>query len=307
MLRLTRVDFSYSSGWCILSRTPQNTTPVERMGLIRGRTRIQQRSDEQTGRRADEMIRQVLCWREIERHLDGVETILVVGGEIEAYSIPLAHRGYEVTHVAASSDVGGRVQRDAGEPDNLHRVTTEASDLFQFGNRSFDLVLNLDGAISFCGPQAEQCLRESCRVAGGTLIVTVSNRAQVVSVATSESLAESGEIGSPVYVIFDRGEWYNGTPDDCSVRANGYQGPMKAFLAAELQAILEDADLKILRVGGLGSLVNMCSQKAVDRACEQVKVLEEFVTLCERFDLEILPDGPGTSTGPGLIGVARRE
>ena len=35
-------------------------------------------------------------------------------------------------------------------------------------------------------------------------------------------------------------------------------------------------------------------------------LFEQFLDLCERFDREILPDGPGTRQRAGLIAVAER-
>ena len=52
--------------------------------------------------RADEAINRALRWRELERQLDGVRTILDVGGGTGAFSIPLARRGFEVTHLDLS-------------------------------------------------------------------------------------------------------------------------------------------------------------------------------------------------------------
>ena len=255
---------------------------------------------------ADEAINRALCWREIERHLEGVKTILDVGAGPGEFSIPLARRGYQVIHFESCTKSLATARQEAQGIQNIEFIQGEATDLYRFPNRSFDLVLNLNGVISLSGVRAEQALRESCRVTGGALIVTISNRAQLVTVAASSSLEQTGQISSPVYVIFDRGEWQQ---DDLPVDSPCWRpsaGPVKAFLAAELRAILHDADLHVVRVGGLGSLTGLCTVEAIHRACESEAVFGEFVTLCDRFDQEILPDGPGTCRRPGLIGVATR-
>jgi len=259
---------------------------------------------------ADEAINRALRWREIERHLEGIETILDVGAGTGAFSIPLAQRGYQVTHFDISPIMLEIARRKAGGLANIHFVEGNAVDLYRFANRSFDLVLNMDGAISFCGQDAEQSLRESCRVTGKRLIVTVSNRAQLVPVVASASLEETDCLTSPVYVIFDRGEWHREQfPENAQLTkrlAQDYLGPIKAFLAAELRAILEDADLEISRVGGLGSLASLCTREAIESVLKNETVFDEFITLCERFDLETLPDGPGPRQRAGLIAVAKR-
>jgi len=45
----------------------------------------------------DEAVNRALRWREIERHLAGVHTVLDVGAGTGAFSIPLAQRGFAVT------------------------------------------------------------------------------------------------------------------------------------------------------------------------------------------------------------------
>ena len=47
----------------------------------------------------DEVVNRALQWREIERHLDEVKTILEVGAGTGAFSIPPARRGLDVTHL----------------------------------------------------------------------------------------------------------------------------------------------------------------------------------------------------------------
>ena len=53
----------------------------------------------------DEAVNRALRWRELERRLDGVQTILDVGGGTGAFSVPLAHRGFRVTHLDLSPEM----------------------------------------------------------------------------------------------------------------------------------------------------------------------------------------------------------
>jgi hypothetical protein len=83
-------------------------------------------------------------------------------------------------------------------------------------------------------------------------------------------------------------------------------GAIKAFLPGELKAILESAGMRVLRCGGLGSLAGFCRQETLDRLQNDEQLMEQFLDLCERFDGEILPHGPGTRQRAGLIAVATR-
>jgi hypothetical protein len=64
--------------------------------------------------------------------------------------------------------------------------------------------------------------------------------------------------------------------------------------------------MTVLGLGGLGSLANLCGPEAVQRAQVDEALFWEFVELCDRYDREILPDGPGTRERAGLILVAER-
>ncbi|HXS96882.1 MAG TPA: class I SAM-dependent methyltransferase [Candidatus Limnocylindrales bacterium] len=114
---------------------------------------------------ADEGINRALRWREIERNLEGVETILEIGGATGVFSIPLAGRGFQVTHLDLSPEMLAVARAKAQGVPGIKFVEGKASDLIQFCDRSFDLVLNMDGAISFSGTEATMAIQETCRVA----------------------------------------------------------------------------------------------------------------------------------------------
>jgi len=256
----------------------------------------------------DEAINRALRWREIERHLQGVKTILDIGGGTGVFSIPLAERGFSVTHVDFSPRMLEIACKKAKGLKNIRLIEANVIDLFQFRDHSFDLVLNMDGAVSFCGSDAERAISESCRVTKKKLILTVANRVMMVNVWVSVGLHETGRFVDAIYPMLERGEWYQNQFPENKILSKGctqdYFGAFKAFLPEELQKILEQAGMKVLRCGGLGSLAFFCGQETVEQVLKDRFLLNTFLDLCERFDREILPNGPGTRQRAGLIAVA---
>jgi SAM-dependent methyltransferase len=257
---------------------------------------------------ADEAINRLLRWREMERRLQGVETVLDVGGATGAFSIPLARRGLQVTHLDVSeAALEIARQKGAGLAD-LKLVLGNAADLSGFADRSFDMVLGMDGAISFSGAFAEQAIAESCRVTRKVLILTVSHRAWMAPIWTASSIEVAGRITPAAREMFDSGRWNQSQFPDNPALSRGatrdYMGVIKAFLPAEVRSLLERNGMRVLRVGGLGSFANLCGAETVQRALKDEDLLQEFLDLCDRYDREILPDGPGTRQRAGLIAVA---
>ncbi len=260
--------------------------------------------------RGDERINRALRWREIERHLDGTKTILDVGGATGTFSIPLAKRGFQVTHLDLSAEMLAIARERARDVSGIEFLEGNAADLAQFPDRSFDLVLNMDGAISFAGSQATKAIQETCRVAKGKVILTVSHRAQMAATWAGTSLVKTGSVNAGAHAMIERGEWHQDQFPENRVLADGltqnYFGAFKAFLPAELTNILENAGMHVMRCGGLGSLAGLCIPEALAPVLNDTNLLETFLTICERFDKEILPEGPGTRLRAGLIAVARR-
>ena len=258
----------------------------------------------------DESINRALRWREVERHLAGVRTVLDVGAGTGAFSIPLARRGFAVTHVDFSPAMLALARRRVQGLENVQFVEANAAAL-PFPDRSFDLVLNTDGAISFCGSLAEQALRETCRVTGKVLILTISHRAWMIPIWVSASIKVAGRLVPAVGAMFEQGEWHQEQFPENPLLSKGvtqdYFGAFRAFLPGELRALLEEAGMRVLRCGGLGTLANFCGPEAVEQVCQDEALFQDFVDLCERFDREVLPNGPGTRQRAGLIAVAVPE
>ncbi len=259
---------------------------------------------------ADEAINRALRWREIERHLGGVETILDVGAGTGAFSIPLAKRGFSVTHLDFSPSMLETASQKASGLKNITFVEGNAVDLSLFCDCYFDLVLNMDGAISFCGSEAERAISECCRVARKTLIISVSHKAWMAPLWVKTSIAVSDRILPAVYTMVNEGTWDQGQFPENAMLSKGctqdYFGSFRAFLPGELKEIVERAGMRVVRAGGLGSLANLCGTE-VEKVLRDDALFQEFLELCEKFDREILPEGPGTRQRAGLIAVAERK
>jgi SAM-dependent methyltransferase len=219
-------------------------------------------------------INRSLRFREIERRLSGVRTILDVGAGTGAFSIPLATRGFEVVHVDFSPAMLEIARRKADGMTGIRFVEGNAVDLGMFADQSFDLVLNMDGPISASGAEAERVLGESCRVARRTLLVTAAHEAWAFLRA---------------------------------VRGKPVDGQIRAFSPAELRAAIEAQGMRVLRAGGLGSLAHLCGDDFVESVLASPARVEPFLDACDVFDRDVLPDGPGTDDDTGLIAVAERR
>lgn len=259
---------------------------------------------------ADARINRELRWRELEKHLSGVKTILDVGGSAGAFAIPLAQRGFKVTLLDISPamlELARQKARSAGL-DQLHIIEGNAADLSIFPDHSFDLVLNMDGAISFCGSQALQALQESCRVCRRKLIITVSHRAQMAAVLVSSSIKVLGHVSGAAEYMLEKGEWHQAQFAENTVLSTGmtqnYMGSLRAFLSDELWQFLNEHGMKIIRCGGLGSLANFCGSGTIEAVLKDEGQFQKFLDYCEYYDLEVLPNGPGTRQRAGLIAVA---
>jgi len=262
----------------------------------------------------DEKINRELRWREIEKHLSAdIETILDVGGGTGAFSIPLAEKGYKVAHFDISEEMIAIAKRKSEEK-KLKNIVFEqgiSTDLSRYDNNSFDLVINMDGPVSFCGIDAEKAIKETIRVAKKKVIMTVTNRANMIVSILRSGIRFSDESFIPaIYEMFNTGLWHTNQYEENKQLVKGctndYLGPIKAFLPQEIKMIFEDCGMKIERLTSIGSLTNHCGKDFLDRLLEKPSLYNEFIELCDRFDKEICPNSLGSNRRAGIIIVASK-
>ena len=253
----------------------------------------------------DERMNRELRWREIARHLDHVESVLEVGGGTGVFSIGLAKLGLRVTHFDLSAKMLERAEARAKvEGVVLDFVQGDAADLSRFADAAFDLVLAMDGAISFSGERAQRVVAEACRVSSRTLIATVSNKACMVPTWIKYSMHAAQRILPAVHEMMRTGSWHKDQfPDNaliypgvCNIEA------LKAFTPDELRELLRANGMTVADVRSLGSLTHLLLPHG-SPAVPDV----ELVELCEAYDREVLPAGPGSFRRAGLLAVAHRH
>lgn len=255
----------------------------------------------------DEAINRALRWREIRRNLKGVKTIAEVGAAAGAFTIPLAKQGYKVTHIDFSAPAIALAKKKAKRLRNIEFVQANATDLRMLKNKSFDLVLNMDGAISFCGKDSAKSIEETCRICRKKLIVTVSNKAWMIPVWVATTLLKFKKVVPAAKTMIDDGFWHYNQHAHNKKTTPGYFGTLQAFLSSELSALIKKNGFQVNGCHGLGSLANLCGRDFVDSVNKDRKLLEAFLTLCEDFDRDTMPDGPGTKQRAGLIAIAERK
>ena len=189
-----------------------------------------------------------------------IKSILDLGAGTGAFSIPLAEMGYSVVHFDLSDEMIAIAQEKV-QGKNLNNLTFQQGnsvDLSMYENDAFDLVINMDGAVSFCGVDAEKAIKETIRVAKQKVIITVSNRANmIVSLLKSAVRVSKNHFIPAVYSMFDDGVWhtYQFAENAELVKGftNDYLGPIRAFTIEELKNIFESEGMKISRLTAIGS------------------------------------------------------
>jgi len=238
--------------------------------------------------------------REVAARLEGIDTILDIGGGTGAFSIPLAQQGFSVTHLDLSPAMLAIARQKARGIENIRFVEGNAVDLSRFQDRSFDLVLNMDGPISGSGDDAERVIVESVRVTRRVLIAAVAHRAWLTAVLAAASLTATGKLLPEIYSLLDCGP--GEAPYDITKQFG--LAAMRTFSADELRGTLERAGMRILRIGGVGSLESLCEEATLNLVKSNEFLFKEFVELCDQFDKRVLPDGSGAPNDTGLVCTA---
>jgi 2-polyprenyl-3-methyl-5-hydroxy-6-metoxy-1,4-benzoquinol methylase len=127
----------------------------------------------------DDVIHKAHCDREIESGLDGVKSALDVGAGTGRFSLRLAARGIQVTHLDISNGMIARARelaQEAGLLGNIAFRHGRLSDVADYPPASFDLVICFDAPVSYAYPDHEKAIAELVRVCAKRIVLSVSSR-----------------------------------------------------------------------------------------------------------------------------------
>jgi len=260
----------------------------------------------------DDVIQKAHLDREIEYRLGGVRTILDAGAGTGRFSIPLARRGFHVTHLDISQgmiDAARQLAQDAGVLDRMCFERGRVGDLTQYEDGTFDLVICCDAPISYTYPDHVRTIAELARVAAQALVISVSSRLGYIPYVFNP-LQKQQYFADPAADAPDMQQYLGQTnlstfvPDIGRVRralTSGILGDRERiereyaagrapwphnylFMPDELQEILVRNGVRDVRLSGPGALARSIPNEVLRTMLLNDDYRGRFLDLCYEFD-----------------------
>lgn len=274
----------------------------------------------------DDIIQKAHLDREIDRLLDGVTTVLDAGAGAGRFSIPLAKRGLEVTHLDVSDSMLTKAKESAeaaGVLDRIAFVKARITDLAGYPSGEFDMVICVDAPVSYVYPKQREVLCDLVRVAQRAVVVSVASRLGTLpylyNPAHKRQYLVDSEESDPLlkwYPAPTREMWENWRPDfdhqRCFLGGGLLQDPdavyaemerggtpwpvTYCFLPDELARILKEAGLRGIRLAGPGAMSRSIPQPILKRLLFTPALREQFLEMCYEFDSHPSVCGMGKDT-----------
>lgn len=262
----------------------------------------------------DDFIQKSHLRREIEQYLPGVKTVLDAGAGSGRFSIPLAARGLKVTHYDISDSMieAARAEAEkAGATGNMTFVKGKLSELRQYKDHSFDLVLCFDSPVSYCYPNHHEMIAELARVAGKALVISVSSRYGFVPYMLNpfqkvqflfdekdpdpinqwyaQSSQQSLEAWEPDWAVLDKimSEGLEGNPGDILAEFQKGHRPWPVnylFTPEELQADFKKAGVKDIRLSGPCAYARTLPREILRKLLGSKEHCARFLDFCYKYD-----------------------
>ena len=256
-----------------------------------------------------------IAWRVIEDCLGGSLRVLDAGAGTGRYSLPIAARGHEVTHLDVSPAMLQRAMAAAAREGlaTIRFRQGDVRDLSALDDRAFDLALCLDAPLSYAYPDHARAVAEVCRVTRDVLVVMVSSRSGVLPFMVDFDLAGSfvppGRESDHDPFFLTEAVLRHGVerfPPEFKpwLAAQGKLTPPDyAFTVPELTGLLREGGFAVERLGGPGALARSIRPESLERIRADRALFERFIGYSLAFDFDPHTAGLGAVN---LLVVARR-
>jgi SAM-dependent methyltransferase len=266
------------------------------------------RADREAEREQENPRKQVhtdLLWRLVASALPGPRcTILDAGAGTGRFSLPLARRGYRVTHLDLSTKMI-EVARAAAETcgSALEFQQGDIVDLSRFADDAFDVVLCLDSPLSFCCPRQETALSELVRVCRSSLVLCVMSRLGVI--LEGGIVFDLKHYGRPRTVrdVFETGDLV--VTEDLQ-RLQPMMPSWHAFTVEELEGMLAARGLTIHEIMAPAALAASVPTELLAELLSRPEDYRAYLEFEERFDAQRTVLGAASSGGGGIAVLATK-
>jgi SAM-dependent methyltransferase len=267
------------------------------------------RADREASRERDNPRKRVhtdLLWRLIDRVVPDLGgTILDAGAGTGRFSLPLATRGFRVTHLDISPkmiETAATAAEDAGCA--LTFEQGDIADLSRFSDAAFDLVLCLDSPLSFSYPRQATALAELVRVCRSSLVLCVLNRLGVI--LEGGITFDLRHFGRPktVWDVLRTGDLVV-TPELQQLQP--LMPSWHAFAVEELESMLVDYGLTVQTIIAPGALSGSVPTDLLATLIGQNDAYSAYLDFEEQFDMQRSALGAAGSGAGGLAVVARKD
>jgi SAM-dependent methyltransferase len=288
---------------------------------------LPQKPDEEARREhlfLDDVIHKGHLDREIDLRLGGVESALDVGAGTGRFSLRLAARGVQVTHLDISAGMIGRARDEATRAGLTERITFRQgrlADLDEYRSRQFDLVICSDAPVSYAYPDHAAAIAALVRVAGRAIVLSVSSRLGYIPLSLNPMQKEpyfaDPDSDDPLvrfYREHGRSRLASCAPPietAWNALATGLLGDAKdieheyqagrapwphnyLFLPAELEALLRTSGVTDIRLSGPGALSRGMPNVLLRKLLLTDEHRQRFLDLCFEFDAQ-----------PGVCGLGK--
>jgi ubiquinone/menaquinone biosynthesis C-methylase UbiE len=262
----------------------------------------------------DDIIQKAHLDREIESRLNGISTVIDVGAGTGRFSIPLARKGLKVTHFDISTGMIEKAREAAERAQVLDQMAFQEgrlSQLTEYRDGQFDLVICTDAPISYAYPKHQASLSELVRIAGKAVVVSVSSRLGYIPLCLNPIQKEPYLVDPASkdrlvqFYTRDRdhrlASWEPNLEALRSALTSGLCSPLQdtdqayhggqtpwphnyLFMPDELMAMLSASGVTEIRLSGPGALSRGLPNEILKQLLLTDEHRETFLDICYQFD-----------------------